>query len=61
MLKGFGYLFNSSSEHPDWVWSQFNRSVPMSTYLVAILVADYKYVEADKSLFHGKPVRVCRK
>jgi aminopeptidase N len=40
-----------------WVKNEFNVTVPMSTYLVAIIVADLKFVEAEAGLFN-KPVRV---
>jgi len=32
---------------PDYYWDQFSRSVPMSTYLVAMIVADYHVHEAN--------------
>ncbi|KAA0203273.1 hypothetical protein HAZT_HAZT008388 [Hyalella azteca] len=30
----------------DWVWDQFARSLPMSTYLVAIVISDFTFVNS---------------
>ncbi|XP_021948034.1 aminopeptidase Ey [Folsomia candida] len=43
-------------ETPGWVKSSFNPTVPMSTYLFAITVAEFDSALADPALF-GKPVR----
>ena len=40
-----------------WVKNEFRETVKMSTYLVAIIVADFKYVEAKPDLY-TKPVGV---
>ncbi|XP_001944764.2 aminopeptidase N [Acyrthosiphon pisum] len=32
---------------PDYVFDEFEESVPMSTYLVAYMVSDFAYIEAD--------------
>ena len=32
---------------PGYEWDYFERSVPMSSYLVALIVADYSYVESS--------------
>ncbi|CAG7785607.1 unnamed protein product [Allacma fusca] len=40
-----------------WVWDQFKKTLPMSTYLVAIIVADFSFKEAPRHIF-SKPVRV---
>ncbi|XP_046648039.1 aminopeptidase N-like [Daphnia pulicaria] len=33
----------------DYEWDYFERSVPMSSYLVAMIIADYSYVESNAS------------
>ncbi|KAJ6638815.1 Aminopeptidase N [Pseudolycoriella hygida] len=33
-------------DKPDWVWSHFEESVPMSTYLVAYTINDFEYKES---------------
>lgn len=35
------------TEIKDYYWDKFERSVPMSTYLVAFVVANFTRVEAD--------------
>lgn len=35
---------------PGFVWDQFETSLPMSTYLVAMLVADFTYLESPPEL-----------
>ncbi|XP_037950077.1 aminopeptidase N-like [Teleopsis dalmanni] len=37
-------------EQKDWLWSEFEESVPMSTYLVAYTVNDFAYVRAETNL-----------
>lgn len=34
---------------PGWEWDRFQKSVPMSTYLLAYIVFDFDYVESPKS------------
>ncbi len=41
-----------------WFWDTFNTTEKMSTYLVAMIVANYKYEESAIKLPGGKPVRV---
>ncbi|XP_069966544.1 aminopeptidase N isoform X1 [Bactrocera oleae] len=38
------------ADKKDWVWSEFEESVPMSTYLVAYTVNDFAYVNSETSL-----------
>lgn len=40
-----------------WVWDTFRQTVPMPTYLVALIISDYAYAEASKDLYN-KPTRV---
>lgn len=36
-----------SPSQPDYVFDEFEESVPMSTYLVAYMVSDFAYIESD--------------
>ncbi|XP_053969911.1 aminopeptidase Ey-like isoform X2 [Anastrepha ludens] len=38
------------ADKKDWVWSEFEESVPMSTYLVAYTINDFAYVNSETSL-----------
>ena len=40
-----------------WKLKEFDNTVKMSSYLIAIVIANYSYVEASASIF-PKPVRV---
>ena len=44
----YSYKFTSAGIL-DYEWDYFERSVPMSSYLVAMIIADYSYVESDTS------------
>lgn len=33
----------------NWYWDIFEKSVPMSTYLVAYMVSKFKYIESPKT------------
>lgn len=36
---------------PTYVWDHYQRSVPMSTYLVAFLVSDFEVLKSADNLF----------
>lgn len=36
-------------EETGWVWDHFERSPPMSTYLVAFTISDFEYISANSS------------
>ncbi|VVC87165.1 unnamed protein product [Leptidea sinapis] len=38
----------------DFVWDQFEKSVPMSTYLVAFVVSSFSYVDSPRELSKAK-------
>ncbi|CAK1546292.1 unnamed protein product [Leptosia nina] len=37
----------SVKDQPNWQWTHFERSINMSTYLVAYVLCDFKYVETN--------------
>ena len=39
---------------PGFVWDQFETSLPMSTYLVAMLVADFVFIESPPELSNAR-------
>ncbi|CAF0711353.1 unnamed protein product [Brachionus calyciflorus] len=44
----------------DWIMTEFNETVPMSTYLVAILISDFKCREGiSESNYSNVQVKVC--
>jgi aminopeptidase N len=43
---------------PGWFKDTYNKTEPLSTYLVAFIVSDYTNATADPTLFPGKPVIV---
>ena len=47
-----------SSQYPDWEWDHFNATVPMSTYIICVIVSDFAAETADPAIFPGKPVKV---
>lgn len=44
--NSFNVLLRVRAEMEDYFWDTFDRSVPMSTYLVAIVVADLSKITA---------------
>lgn len=49
------HFCQSSPEYGGWVVDTFARTTQMSTYLVALVVSDFDFVE---SYFGDKPTRV---
>jgi aminopeptidase N len=50
-------MFAHRPELNGWFWDEYNITVPMPTYLVAIIISDYDFSEASPDLYN-KPVRV---
>lgn len=49
------FVYSNVSEGMDgFFWDKFEKSVPMSTYLVAFVVANFTRVEADTSKANWK-------
>lgn len=48
--------FFHSKQNPDYVSDHFEKSVPMSTYLVAFVVHDFSYRESVPNLEFGQDV-----
>lgn len=41
----FGFIFViCSDEYPDYVWDEFDKTKPMSTYLLAFFIVDFDYI-----------------
>uniref|UniRef100_A0A914DTK8 Aminopeptidase n=1 Tax=Acrobeloides nanus TaxID=290746 RepID=A0A914DTK8_9BILA len=40
-------LENEETEHPDWIYTTFEESLPMSSYLLALCVSDFEFVEGN--------------
>ena len=53
LIKIIARFFFRAGE-PDWVWDHYNKSVPMSTYLVAFAVTDFESRQSNRS--YSKPV-----
>ena len=47
-------FFVGSQGMPGFVWDQFETSLPMSTYLVAMLVADFVFIESPPELSNAR-------
>lgn len=46
--NSFKYNFNiCRADKPGWVWSEFQETVPMSTYLVAFMVSEFDFRQSD--------------
>lgn len=49
--NSFKYIFIICREDkPGWVWSEFQETVPMSTYLVAFMVSEFDFRQSDPEL-----------
>lgn len=44
--KNFIDFYRFRKGKPEWVWSHFQVTVPMSTYLVAYSINDFEYKES---------------
>jgi len=57
MLKLNVPLILSPEMPAGWKLKEFESTVKMSAYLIAIVIADYTYAEAQEGIFN-KPVKV---
>lgn len=48
-------MISSSENIPNYSWNSFQQSVPMSTYLVAFAVTDFRYMSRGNFSVFARP------
>lgn len=51
----FRFFFSFRKDMPDYVWDEYAESVPMSTYLLAFAVTDFKSLGAESFRVWTRP------